>query len=239
MSVSFTSTLSLPVDLIHQICSFTPELLEWFYVTYQKNVATRDCRIWFLFHLTSRDNLSLFRIVYKKTRTLSIRLRNMLFEEATMCESARVLKFLFHQYKYPEEVVRQYLFYAIQEDCSAVIPILLHNYPSLLDVSTLEEAVYRNNYYLVKYILNHPQFEDDTGDNQAFIIAIQMGHRRIFRFMLHHVRIEPHEPDNAPLKEALYAGHAWFVERLMQHPLVCANLQLDSEERQLLHSLLI
>ncbi len=239
MPVFTLSTSSLPIDLIHQICSFTPELLEWFYTMNRKPVATRDCRIWFLFHLACRDNLPLFRSVYEKTRTLSTRLRNMLFEEATMCESEGVLQFLFQQYKYPEDVVRQYLFYAIQEDCSTVIPILLQNYPNLIDASTLEEAVYRNNYSLVKYILNHPQFEDDTEENQAFIVAIQMGHQRIFRYMLHHVRIEPHEPDNAPLKEALYAGHAWFAERLIQHPLVCANLQLDSEERQLLHSLLI
>ncbi len=229
----------LPFDLIHHICSFTPELLEWFYTTTHAPVRKKDGHVWFLSHLACTDNYPLFLTVYEKTPTLSSSFMNILFEEATMCESVKVLDFLFKQYKYSVEVVRQYLFYAIQENCSVVIPCFLRYYPELLDTSMLEEAVYRDNYSLVKFIMNHPQFEHDCEDNQSFILAIQMGHGRIFRYMLNHAKIDPHEPDNAPLKEALYVGNARFVESLIQHPLVRSNLQLDMEEWQLLKSTLI
>lgn len=230
--------MALPTELVHHICRFDTALLEWYYIYSNKNIIPSDCTTPFLFHLSSTDNIDLFTVVFKKmSSSLTLHLMNMLFEEAIMCESVRVFRFLIDNWNFQEDTVRQYLSYAIHENCASIIPPMFEKYPYLIDSATLEEAVYRNDYSLVKYILNHPLYAESSADNHAFIIAIQMSHRKIFRFMLTHSRVDAHEPDNEPLKQAIYSGNPWFVRELMQDPYVRANLQLDTEEDYLLRQI--
>lgn len=230
--------MPLPNELVHHICCFDTALLEWYYIYSKKNIIPSDCTMTFLFHLSSTDNVELFTSVYKKmSSSLNPHLMNMLFEEAIMCESVHVFRFLIHNWEFHENTTRQYLSYAIRENCASILLPMFEKYPYLIDSSTLEEAVYRNDYSLVKYILNHPLYTESSVDNHAFIISIQLSHRKIFRYMLRHSRIDAHEPDNEPLKHALYSGHPWFVRELMQDPYVRANLQLDTEENYLLRQM--
>lgn len=232
--------MQLSTDIIHEICRFDSNLLEWYYTTIKKPIVSADCNVVFLFHLASTDNIHMFKPIFKKLqKELSPHFMNMLFEEAIMCESVFVMTFLLKKHTFPEDIIRNYLYDAIQEKCVSVIPYIFKYYPNLIDSQTLEEAVFRNQYPVVKYILNHPQFEESNQENQAFIIAIQLGHRKIFKYMMKHNRIEPHEPDNTPLKEAIYGGHGWFASELLQHPYVRMNLNLDSEEKQLLRTLIM
>ncbi len=231
--------MQLPTEIVHHICSYDLPLLYMFYQSFPHYSLPRFshhvCSFQFLLYLVSKpDSIHLFKRLFDQIQSQCAPLEQLcLLDEALSRDNGVVMDTLFTCWKIPEDILFRHIEYGIQERCDMVVFTILQHYPSLIHSETLEVAVKAERMMWVRYLLNHPRYEELDADNRAFLLSIETDDKRIFEYMLHHPNVDPHEPDNAPFKEALYLGKKWMVRRMLENPYILRTLQLDGEDRRL------